>query len=73
MKRGNIKIGRVYRMKGRKSDRRVIDIVECTAIIAGDIATYQMAVVEIVGGSGRRFKEYLPWLADDAIGEVTAR
>ena len=29
-----------------------------------------MALVEIIGGSGRRSWEYLPWLADDAIAEV---
>lgn len=73
MKPEQIKVGRTYRMKGRAHDRRIVDIVTCTATIAGDVADYQMAVVEIAGGSGRRYKEYLPWLAMDAIEEVRSR
>lgn len=73
MKPEQIKVGRTYRMTGRMRDRRIVDIVVYTSTVAGQIADYQMAIVEIVGGKGRRVKEYLPWLAADALFEVHSR
>ncbi len=66
-----IEIGRTYRMRGRKHDRRVVNIVTRTATVSGEIADYKMAIVEIVGGKGRRISEYFPWFAADAIKEVS--
>lgn len=74
MKAEQIEIGKTYRMKGRKLNRRVIDVIsrpvyDPTGEYAGE---YRVAIIEILGGSSgcRRVKEYLPWMAHDAIGEV---
>lgn len=69
MKPDKIEIGKTYRMRGRKLDRKVVDILSYPKLDKEGkyIGEYQVALVEILGPKPRKVKEYLPWLAEDAI------
>lgn len=74
MKKESIEIGKTYRMRGRKLDRRVVDILSLPdRDKAGNYrGEYQVVVSEVVGEKPERrtVREFLPWFADDAIRAV---
>ncbi|MCK1322179.1 hypothetical protein IVA94_15010 [Bradyrhizobium sp. 156] len=75
MKPDQIEIGKIYRMRGRKMDKRVLDIISLPDLDAkGNYrGEYRMAVVETISMKpGRPTKEYLPWFAADAIMPLDA-
>jgi hypothetical protein len=74
MKPDQIEVGKVYRMRGRKLDRRVLDIISLPDLDKhGNYkGEYQVAIVEIISlaPDPKPVREYLPWFARDAIAPI---